>query len=309
MDYYCKYISSGKACMDEIDKIKTALHEYKKQVMEAPFSDVQKLIEKYGADIDDDWVFMYLSSAIISEHEKLWGEDKYKKELSVINNKIDAILARYELGCVEEFDADKKPAEIDELLKNYDDLWDRKQSLLFEKYGLNNFAEFYLNDKLAYLQRLERIKKDNNYPRLNLGEVINELEIEANKCSEIQAFNAATILLASAIEGLLLDVARKDERFLKAFIDKNKKNKKKSEILSLSLSQIFTIFKEANIYPFNDENDVRDMMFEITNLVRNLIHPGRKIKTKYPKTTEQEYIFLKNIYTYLKDQFPPTKWG
>ncbi|PJA13571.1 hypothetical protein COX64_03270, partial [Candidatus Dojkabacteria bacterium CG_4_10_14_0_2_um_filter_Dojkabacteria_WS6_41_15] len=130
-----------------------------------------------------------------------WGEDKYNKELSPINNKIDAILRKYGLRYVEEFSPGEKPAEIDELLKNYDDLWDRKQSLLFEKYGLDDFAKLYLNDKESYLKRFEKINKNNNYPRQSLGEVVKELEIEANKCSKIQAFNAATILLASAIEG------------------------------------------------------------------------------------------------------------
>ncbi|HEN5527490.1 TPA: hypothetical protein U6307_002887, partial [Legionella pneumophila] len=53
--------------MDEIDEFKKKLEEYKKQVMEASFTNLNKLVEKYGSDINDNWVFMYLTAAFISK--------------------------------------------------------------------------------------------------------------------------------------------------------------------------------------------------------------------------------------------------
>ncbi len=60
---------------------------------------------------------------------------------------------------------------------------------------------------------------------------------------------------------------------------------------------------EAKIYPFNHNHDVYICLLEITKFVRNLIHPGRKIKAKFYKNTEQEYLFLESVYLNLKSYY------
>jgi hypothetical protein len=283
--------------MNDINEFKKALEEYKKQVMEAPFTKINKLIEKYGSDINDDWVFMYLTAAVFFKHENLWSEGKYEEELSPINKEIDAILKKHALNSGEQ------PSEIDKLLKDYDDLWDIKLSDLFKEYGLKEFADFYSDNKEEYLKRYEEIKKNTVNFKLDLRQIVIELEHESKKCADVEAFNAATILIGSAIEGLMLDVAQKDRKFVKVLIDKNKKLKNKLEILSLTFSQLITFFLEAKIYPFDyddESDDLHSSMLEVANNIRNLIHPGRKIKAKFPKNSKQEYIFLESVFLNLK---------
>ncbi|HEN5527564.1 TPA: hypothetical protein U6307_002969, partial [Legionella pneumophila] len=223
-------------------------------------------------------------------------------ELSPINNAIDAILEKHGLECVEEFNPGDKPPEIDKLLKEYDDLFDRKLVDLFNQHGLKKFAEFYSKNKKKYLERYEEIKRNHNSFKLDLSEIVSDLEQESKKCADIRAFNAATILIGSAIEGLMLDVALKDRKFIKVFIDENKKRKTKVELYSLTLPQLISFFKEAKIYPFDndDTNNLYGSMLDVACDIRNLLHPGRKIKAKFPKNTEQEYLFLESIYLNLK---------
>jgi hypothetical protein len=88
------------------------------------------------------------------------------------------------------------------------------------------------------------------------------------------------------------------DTFIKVFIDENKKRKTKVELYSLTLLQLISFIREAKIYPFDndDTNGLYGSMLDVTCDIRNLLHPGRKIKAKFPKNTEQEYLFLESIY-------------
>ena len=292
--------------MDRLLEFQKSLEEYEKRVMDAPFTDIKKLIKKYGSDITDDWVFMYLSEAVFFEHEKRWdptGLNEYEKELAPIDNKIDVILKEHGVHEVEGFSQDEMPSELKKLLKDYDELFDRTRSELFFHYGLSTFGEYYKNNKKEYLKRYEEIDK-NKFVKLNLLDIVNEFENESIKCAEIKAFHAASILIASAIEGLMLSVAQIDRTLVKTFIEMNKRRKKKIELVSLTLAQMIELYKEAQMFPFNNEgtlNKINETMLKVASMVRNLIHPGRKIKAKYITNSEQEYVFLNNVYIVLKD--------
>ncbi|RAP36672.1 hypothetical protein B1207_07670 [Legionella quinlivanii] len=157
--------------MDDYQQIKKALEEYKKQVMEAPFTNLSKLIEKFGSDIHNDWVFMYLTAAFIRENENLWERGLYK-ELSLLNDMEDAILKEYGLTYIEEFNSHEEIPEIKKFLKDSDDLFDNKLAELFKKFGLDEFAELYLSNKAVYFKRYEDIRTKYKDCRLALSEIV-----------------------------------------------------------------------------------------------------------------------------------------
>ncbi|RAP36669.1 hypothetical protein B1207_07655 [Legionella quinlivanii] len=133
--------------------------------------------------------------------------------------------------------------------------------------------------------------------------IVYELEYESKKCADIKAFNAATILIGSALEGIMLDIATQNEKIIKVLVKRNKTRKKELALHSLSLTDLLSLFKEAAIFPFDKRDDIHELyesMYDIACNIRNLIHPGRKIKAKFPKTSENEYLILESIYLNLK---------
>lgn len=277
-----------------------ALEKFKKYLMPANFTDINAMIKKYGHDINNDLLFFILSSAIIHEHGDLWTRGQYDQLLNPILQKIDKERARYGLQKDEDWRVNEAPQEVEELRKQYDEIYDTQLVIRFKHYGLNDFANLLEFNKKAFDKRIEAIKTQQFGKWKDSELIFTKFETEAQNCAEILAFNAAAIMLSAAIEGVLLEIGMKNSDFLEGYMKFNKNRKKKKYFLSLTLSELITIFESMKLYPFDLEKSVSGKMLSLTNDIRNLIHPGRRISSKVHDVTENEYNFLYKVYMDLK---------
>jgi hypothetical protein len=298
-----------KMVMNKTIEIEDALKNYKKYLMPANFTDIKAMIKKYGHDINDDFVFCFLSSAITHEHDKLCDNGHYDNLLQPLLQKIDEERIKHGLQDDEDWGVNEAPQEVEVLRKKFDNLLDAELVKRFKHYGLNEFANLLESNKKGFDQRINNIKTQLFNKRKDLDLIFIKFEAEAQCCAEISAFNAAAIMLSAAIEGVLLEVGMKNRDFFEGYMKFNKSRKKKKYFLSLTLSELITIFESMKLFPFDKENSVPGKMLSLTKDIRNLVHPGRRMSSKIHDITENEYNFLFKVYMelkefYLKDKNP-----
>ena len=146
-----------KKNMQETTETEKALENFKKYLMPANFNNINSMIKKYGHDINNDFLFFLLSSAIIHEHENLWTKGQYDKLLNPISQKIDEKRVKHGLQKGEDWWANEAPPEVEELRKKYDEVFDFELVKRFKHYGLNEFADLLESNKRAFHKRLKNI--------------------------------------------------------------------------------------------------------------------------------------------------------
>ncbi|MBX6422635.1 hypothetical protein [Thermosulfurimonas sp. F29] len=115
-----------------------------------------------------------------------------------------------------------------------------------------------------------------------LQKLIEKLLEEANKCASVQAYLAGCIVLGSALEAMLLAMVDVfPEEVQKAL--KNLPNIKYTDPRYWSLSDLLQIAFKIGWIPFKDiddpdQGDLGDWLLNYVKELRNLVHPGKKIR-------------------------------
>lgn len=293
---------------NEEEKYREALQKIEKDLMPKNFSDPKTLITKYGSDITKDFTFMILTASILMKHEKnTYVENLYDDDLRPILDKSRELeKTKYGLQDDEYFSASERPDDIKELGDQFDKILDEKLIQLFKEYGLNTFADSYAEDKNKFMTRFYGIKdKLKGRKDDSILSIIHSLETEAVKCASIQAFNAASILISSAIEGVLYHACSGNSKFINELINYNKSKKKKNREKStaeLSLSELISLTKNADLLQIDNVPEISSLL-KIVNSIRNLIHPGRRLSADYHDIGKDEYSFLYSIFMGLKKKY------
>jgi hypothetical protein len=296
--------------MDNEKEFKTVLQQMERDLMPKNFKSPSSLVKKYGNNADDDFTFMILTASVFMKHERnTYVDDIYEADLLPIMDKISELeKTKYGLKDDEYFPASERPDDIKELDYQLEKILDEKLVQLFRSYNLNNFADLYLENKDKYMARFNDIKDRLKEKKgKSIISIVKNLENESIKCANIKAYNAAAILISSAIEGILYYACSGNTAFTKVLINYNKRKKKNNREKStaeLHFSELVKLANEAGLLPTDKVPEIT-LLLSIVNNIRNLIHPGRRLSTDYHNIGEDEYTFLYEIFRGLKETYSP----
>lgn len=116
-----------------------------------------------------------------------------------------------------------------------------------------------------------------------LQKLIGDLLMEADKCASVQAYLAACVLLGSALEAMLLAmVSLFPEEVGKVISGAEFKNLGRNP-KSWNLHDLLIVSFKTGWIPFKDTKDpdqgeLGDWLLNYVKELRNLIHPGKKIR-------------------------------
>lgn len=290
---------------NEEKKYREALQQIERNLMPRIFTDPKTLITKYGSDIADDFTFMILTASILMKHEKnTYIDNLYDDDLHpILDKSLELEKTKYGLKDDEYFSNSERPDDVKQLDDEFAKILDDKLIQLFRTYKLNEFANSYSKDKDKFMARFYAIKDRLKGKKGDaILSIIQALEIEAIKCANIQAYNAAAILIASAIEGVLYRVCSGNTAFIKELIVYNKMKNRKKSAAELSFSELINLASNAGLLPTSSVPEISDLL-RIVNSIRNLIHPGRRLSADYHNVNESEYSFLYEVFMGLKNTY------
>lgn len=124
---------------------------------------------------------------------------------------------------------------------------------------------------------------------------------QAEKCAKAKAYHASSILLASAVEGLILAMFYCfDEKARKSFTYQSTKKRKKN-ILYWDLFQLVALAKELKWIPTRVHN--QGSFYSLSHAVdqlrntRNTIHAGNYLRTRHGKLIgAEEFRHATNVF-------------
>lgn len=240
-----------------------------------------------------------------------WNSKKYKKFIQPLEQEMAKIRSRYKLEENEDWYVDDEPKEYKQLQQKYNDLYNQYFINTLREFDLNEIADLKCNNSQSLDELRERGRRSifHNESKVEaLQELVLNYEKEALRSAESKAFLSAIILLAAALEGLLiLRCYKSPKRASRIYKNVEKKFKTRwdseNDPSSWKFDCLIEVCFQANWFKniYRGEMELRsEKIANHIRIMRNYIHPAKHIKdSPWRVTTQQDFELVKSLYTFL----------
>jgi hypothetical protein len=220
--------------------------------------------------------------------ESRWSDHHDNPTLTRLADQMHDIEKRYGLAKNEYWTIDTAPAEYQALSAEYDRVADALFGDALERYGLNEVAELWRNDRREYDALREggrrRIFEAENVLAA-VSTCIDHFEQEAQQCYTAAAYYASCIMIGAAAEGRLLLRCLQDPAQTEAARARlrGRGRPHTADPLEWRLDDLINVAEEAGwLRLFESEDFVFNTkgLLHHLRLTRNLLHSGRHARDK-----------------------------
>jgi len=221
-------------------------------------------------------------------HEARWMNHRYDEDLRPISEEMRKIEEEWGLGPDEYWPIGDAPEAYQALSRQYDRVLEAKLEEAFIEFGAADLQRLYSAEREKFDQLVELGRKSVflREERTRLQELVAVYERDAARSEGGEAYLAASIMLASAIEGRLLVACLTDQDKVRSALSRmgltNSKLKSKNPV-GWKLETLIDVCAECGWIP-----DVKTEQFifsgkgiaHLLRAIRNQVHPHVQIKKR-----------------------------
>lgn len=245
-------------------------------------------------------------------HDSKWTNGEYDQYLDPINNKIKEIEKKHGLKENEYWHRNKGPKEWCDLNKIYEDKLNELYILLLAEYNCNDIKDTYINHQTEYKRLVNKGRLDiighNKSPIL--PEILLTYKKEFEKCKRSKAYYSAIIMAGATLETYLMIICNKNINKLKPYIvqyNEGRNKKVSSNPADWDLNVLLVLCEISSLIPLVKINDkISISVTDIGGIIRqarNLVHPGRHLKSAENLVEENNFKDIEAYYYILEYVF------
>ena len=265
--------------------------------------------EKSGI-FKSSYCFFLRSYAIESVNEYRLQNNDYE-EIASLYNLIDSIKKREGLGDDEYWRLGEGPEQnFWELDKQFSQALDDRMECALREYGLDGMANLWSRNRNKYDSEREKGRVLSLGKLSDIDHVIDiqmQFEAEAEACAECGAYYAATTMIGSAIEALLLSACLKNNKKASvawSLLPKQDRPKNKDP-MEWRLADLILIAEAAGWLPKFEKIDDDNLLLirlqlNLMRCLRNLIHPSLNLSDRLGPNMKSMYSNALATYVLMK---------
>ena len=276
-------------------------------------SDARKWLElaesaENAGEMSPSHRFFMRVSAIESVNEARLLNGFYNEDLASIREQMDAIHQREGLDENEYWSIGEGPVDWEELNCQYSQVLDITFENTLREFGLNDIADLHHadRDKFDAIREEGRRQVFDNIPEQEkLRAILQQYETEASICAQNEAYHAASAMIGSAMETVLLlacvnhcDNAKKARKQLAKSKRPSSNNPKE-----WSFYHLVMILDKAGWLPdliVGYEIVSSYKLIDMVRQLRNMLHPARHLSDSRVLDVERKYVNARATYVLLK---------
>ncbi|MCP0912903.1 MULTISPECIES: hypothetical protein [Legionella] len=298
-----------------LPEIESELHKQKKLNLSNPESLKQKLgkakILFLARRMEEEQYFFYCLMLVERFFDDQWSSNKYKESVQPLEQQMAKIRSNYQLREDEDWNINEGPKEYKQLQKEYDDLYNHYFINTLREFDLNEMADLKYNNPQKFDELRERGRRSifhKDCKKEALHELVLNYEKEALSAAESKAFLSAIILLAAALEELLILRCYKSPKKAREVYNKvgekfKSRRDSKNDPSTWKFDCLIEVCFQAHWFKkiYRDEMELRpEKIAHHIRIMRNYIHPAKHIKdSPWRSTTQQDFEHVKSLYIFL----------